>query len=160
MVLSFRTRKQGREAAPFPRTQSPSTRLRFAPATPLDDSEHFLENHHVSVAPLRLLFTFAPERRSAPFTFSGIPNLDVHRVGASWITSSRFSWRFGRLRLLRLWKLRPVGPNHQVKPAEVRRACLAPGGAFWLSRGLKYPERLVPGALRRLVTRRLRMHPA
>jgi hypothetical protein len=159
MVL--RTRKQGREAAPFPRTQSPSTRLRFAPATPLDDSEHFLENHHVSVASLRLLFTFAPERRSASFTFSGIPNLDVHRVGASWITSSGFSWRFGRLRLLRLWKLDRSGRIIRLnRPAEVRRACLAPGGAFWLSRGLKYPERLVPGALRRLVTRRLRMHPA
>jgi hypothetical protein len=31
----------------------------------LDDSEHLLHNHHVSVASLRLLFTFAPERRSA-----------------------------------------------------------------------------------------------
>jgi plasmid stabilization system protein ParE len=31
----------------------------------LDDSEHLLHNHRVSVASLRLLFTFAPERRSA-----------------------------------------------------------------------------------------------
>jgi len=31
----------------------------------LDDSEHFLHNHHASVATLRLLFTFAPECRSA-----------------------------------------------------------------------------------------------
>lgn len=31
----------------------------------LDDSEHLLHNHHVSVASLRLLFTFTPERRSA-----------------------------------------------------------------------------------------------
>ena len=31
----------------------------------LDDSEYLLHNHHVSVASLRLLFTFAPERRSA-----------------------------------------------------------------------------------------------
>ena len=31
----------------------------------LDDSEHLLHNHHASVASLRLLFTFAPERRSA-----------------------------------------------------------------------------------------------
>lgn len=30
----------------------------------LDDSEHFLHNHHASVATLRLLFTFAPECRS------------------------------------------------------------------------------------------------
>jgi hypothetical protein len=33
----------------------------------LDDSEHLLHNHHASVAALRLLFTFAPERRSASF---------------------------------------------------------------------------------------------
>ena len=31
----------------------------------LDDSEHLLHNHHASVASLRLLFTFAPECRSA-----------------------------------------------------------------------------------------------
>src|SRR5271157_5652080 len=31
----------------------------------LDDSEHLLHNHQVSVAALRLLFTFAPECRSA-----------------------------------------------------------------------------------------------
>jgi hypothetical protein len=31
----------------------------------LNDSEHLLQNHRVSVASLRLLFTFAPERRSA-----------------------------------------------------------------------------------------------
>jgi len=31
----------------------------------LDDSEHLLHNHRASVASLRLLFTFAPERRSA-----------------------------------------------------------------------------------------------
>ena len=31
----------------------------------LDDSEHFLHNHHASVATLRLLFTFVPESRSA-----------------------------------------------------------------------------------------------
>jgi hypothetical protein len=31
----------------------------------LDDSEHLLHNHRVSVASLRLLFTFAPECRSA-----------------------------------------------------------------------------------------------
>src|ERR1022692_1632044 len=33
----------------------------------LDDPEHFLHNHLASVALLRLLFTFAPERRSASF---------------------------------------------------------------------------------------------
>jgi DNA replication protein DnaC len=31
----------------------------------LDDSEHLLHNHHASVASLRLLFSFLPERRSA-----------------------------------------------------------------------------------------------
>jgi hypothetical protein len=33
----------------------------------LDDSEHLLHNHRASVASLRLLFAFAPERRSASF---------------------------------------------------------------------------------------------
>jgi hypothetical protein len=33
----------------------------------LDDSEHLLHNHHASVASLRLMFAFAPERRSASF---------------------------------------------------------------------------------------------
>ena len=31
----------------------------------VDDDEHFLHNLHASVASLRLLFTFVPERRSA-----------------------------------------------------------------------------------------------
>src|ERR1035438_1212600 len=33
----------------------------------LDDSEYLLHNHHASVASLRLMFAFAPERRSASF---------------------------------------------------------------------------------------------
>ena len=54
-------------AAPFPCTPNPRR-----PGPPLrsgqillDHSEHLLHNHHASVASLRLLFTFAPERRSA-----------------------------------------------------------------------------------------------
>ena len=55
---------------PFPlHPKSPLKRLRFAPDTLrtflVDEAEHFLHNHHASVASLRLLFTFAPERRSA-----------------------------------------------------------------------------------------------
>ena len=53
-------------AAPFPCTPNPrrpaSALLR---TISLDDSEHLLHNHHASVAALRLLFTFAPECRSA-----------------------------------------------------------------------------------------------
>jgi len=50
---------------------SPAPPIRAEPASAslrtisLDDSEHLLHNHHVSVASLRLLFTFAPEGRSA-----------------------------------------------------------------------------------------------
>ena len=55
---------------PFPlHPKSPLQRLRFAPDTLrtflVDEAEHFLHNHHASVASLRLLFTFVPERRSA-----------------------------------------------------------------------------------------------
>ena len=53
-----------------PAPKSPPNLLRFASdnlsrATSLSEAEHFLHNHHASVASLRLLFTFAPERRSA-----------------------------------------------------------------------------------------------
>jgi len=55
---------------PFPlHPKSPPQSLRFAPDTLrtflVDEAEHFLHNHHASVASLRLLFTFVPERRSA-----------------------------------------------------------------------------------------------
>ena len=54
---------------PFPlHPKSPPQRLRFAPDTLrtflVDEAEHFLHNHHASVASLRLLFTFTPECRS------------------------------------------------------------------------------------------------
>src|ERR1017187_9694101 len=49
----------------------------------LDDSEHLLHNHHVSVASLRLLFTFTPERRSASLRnrCSPLPEYPV-RIGS------------------------------------------------------------------------------
>jgi hypothetical protein len=53
-------------AAPFPCTPNPHRNSSASRRTiSLDDPEHLLQNHHVSVASLRLLFTFAPERRSA-----------------------------------------------------------------------------------------------
>jgi hypothetical protein len=72
MILFSTTRKQGqRGCRPFPlHPQSPPNLLRFASdhlsrTISLDEAEHFLHNHHASVAALRLLFTFTPERRSA-----------------------------------------------------------------------------------------------
>src|SRR5208282_990140 len=83
----FSSAERGKGRCPFPRSPIPKTALQRFP-TPhhswiepastslrtisLGDSEHLLHNHHVSVAALRLLFTFAPECRSAS---SGI---DVH----------------------------------------------------------------------------------
>jgi hypothetical protein len=65
MILSSTTRKQGqrgcRPCTPNPR-RAASASLR---TISLDDSEHLRHNHRVSVASLRLLFTFAPECRSA-----------------------------------------------------------------------------------------------
>jgi hypothetical protein len=46
----------------------------------LDDSEHFLHNHHASVATLRLLFTFAPECRSASLRNQCSPSPEYPRV--------------------------------------------------------------------------------
>ena len=46
----------------------------------LDDSEHLLHNHHVSVASLRLLFTFAPECRSASLRNQRSPSPEYPRT--------------------------------------------------------------------------------
>ena len=58
-------------APPIPAEPPPLCSGQFSDNS-LDDSEHLFHNHRVSVAALRLLFTFAPECRSAS---SGI---DVH----------------------------------------------------------------------------------
>src|SRR5664279_3334427 len=74
MLSSPSTRQGQRGCCPFPlHPQSPpnlpplrSGRYDLADVTILlDDSEHLFHNHQASVASLRLLFTFAPERRSA-----------------------------------------------------------------------------------------------
>ena len=53
---------EAQAAAPFPCTPNPRRTSSASLRTiSLDDSEHLLHNHHVSVAALRLLFTFAPE---------------------------------------------------------------------------------------------------
>ena len=66
-VLSSTSMKEGqRGCRPFaPHPQSPPSVSASLRTISLDDSEHLLHNHRVSVASLRLLFTFAPERRSA-----------------------------------------------------------------------------------------------
>src|ERR1019366_5741883 len=68
MILSSTTRKHGERGCPAPFPCTPNPR-RVASASlrtiSLDDSEHLRHNHRVSVASLRLLFTFAPECRSA-----------------------------------------------------------------------------------------------
>src|SRR6266851_3899198 len=57
---------QSGAAAPFPCTPIPRRAASASLRTiSLDDSEHLFQNHHVSVASLRLLFTFAPECRAA-----------------------------------------------------------------------------------------------
>ncbi|MGD1214848.1 MAG: hypothetical protein ABR861_07660, partial [Terriglobales bacterium] len=43
---------------------------------------HLLHNHHASVASLRLLFTFAPERRSASFRNRCSPSPEYPTVAA------------------------------------------------------------------------------
>ena len=67
MIPSSTKRKQGKgAAAPFPCTPNPRRTSSASLRTiSLDDSEHLRHNHRVSVAALRLLFTFAPECRSA-----------------------------------------------------------------------------------------------
>ena len=69
------------------------TCLRFAPdnfrTISLDDSEHLLHNHRASVASLRLLFTFAPERRSASFRNRCSPSPEYPVPQVSHIPPSR-----------------------------------------------------------------------
>ncbi len=84
LIAIFYIEEQGqRGCCPFPlHPKSPPTRTSVRSGQVLlDHSEHLLHNHHASVASLRLLFTFAPERRSVPpetmFTFTGIPKLTL-----------------------------------------------------------------------------------
>jgi hypothetical protein len=85
MVLSSTTRKQGqRGCRPFPLHPNPRRpSSAFLRTIPLDDSEHLFENHHVSVASLRLLFTSLRNGVRLPpesmFTFTGIPTWALNR---------------------------------------------------------------------------------
>src|SRR5208283_5085464 len=88
MILTSTTRKQRqRGCRPFPlHPQSPPNLLRFGSdhlsrPISLDEAEHFLHNHHASVASLRLLFTFTPERRSACLRNRCSPSPNTHHVG-------------------------------------------------------------------------------
>ncbi len=88
MILLLQREGRGKgAAAPFPCTPNPRSTQAFTPLRTfsVDDAEHFLHNHHASVASLRLLFTFAPEWRSASlpesmFTFTGIPTETIARA--------------------------------------------------------------------------------
>ena len=71
------SRKQGqRGCRPFPlHPKSPLNRSSASLRTlSVDDAEHFLHNHYASVASLRLLFTFAPECRSASLRNRCLPS--------------------------------------------------------------------------------------
>ena len=63
----FYSEEAGAKGLPPLSPAPPIACLRFAPDNFADDSEHLLHNLHASVASPRLLFTFAPERRSASF---------------------------------------------------------------------------------------------
>jgi trans-aconitate methyltransferase len=55
--------------------------LRFAPDMPsVDEAEHFLHNHHTSVAALRRLFTITPECRSVSFRNRCLPSPEYPRL--------------------------------------------------------------------------------
>src|SRR5208337_1468250 len=102
-LVSSTTRRQGqRGCRPFPlHPQSPPDLLRFASDHPsrtisLDEAEHFLHNHHASVASLRLLFTFTPERRSASLRNRCSPSPEYPprlRDSAPAPVDQRSSWR-------------------------------------------------------------------
>ena len=67
----------------------------------LDHSEHLLHNHHASVASLRLLFTFAPERRSASLRNRCSPSPEypadeqIRRVADEFVCVHKPEWFFG-----------------------------------------------------------------
>ena len=87
----------------------------------LDDSEHLLHNHHASVASLRLLFSFLPERRSASLRKQRSPspeyplNLDISTYPQVEVNNTKNSVRRGLaddgpLFLLPLEVTKKVGP--------------------------------------------------
>src|SRR5712691_10703642 len=121
MAYSSTSRKQGqRGCCPFPLPpKSPLTQppLRFGQIL-LDHSEHFLHNHHASVATLRLLFTFAPECRSASLRNRCSPSPEYPRN-----TRLVQSGRRGR-RCLRL----PPTSGRSVLHRRVRRLSQKRGG--------------------------------
>src|SRR5271165_1808728 len=102
-LVSSTTRRQGqRGCRPLsPHPQSPPDLLRFASdhlsrTISLDEAEHFLHNHHASVASLRLLFTFTPERRSASLRNRCSPSPEYPprlRDSAPAPVDQRSSWR-------------------------------------------------------------------
>ena len=69
-----------------PAPQIPARKASFASlrTIALDDSEHLLHNHHASVASLRLLFTFAPERRSASLRNQRSPSPEYPHLYKEW----------------------------------------------------------------------------
>jgi len=94
LLLQRGSRGKG-TAAPLPvHPKSPLNRSTqaFAPLRTfsVDDAEHFLHNHHASVASLRLLLTFAPERRLASLRNRCSPSpecplvLQIPAQGVSW----------------------------------------------------------------------------
>jgi len=101
MILSSTTRKQGqRGCRPFPlHPQSPPSASASLRTISLDDSEHLLHNHRVSVASLRLLFTFAPERRSACHRNERSPSPEYPQGHAAGVDRplARGNWRSPRV---------------------------------------------------------------
>jgi hypothetical protein len=85
LLLQRGSRGKG-AAAPFPCTPNPRSTQAFASLRTfsVDDAEHFLHNHHASVASLRLLFTFAPK-----FTTSTLAS-GAHTITATYNGSTSF----------------------------------------------------------------------
>jgi len=58
----------------------------------VDESEYFLQNHHASVAALRLLFATNPERRSASLRNQRSPSLEYPLKLATSLRSDVEKW--------------------------------------------------------------------
>jgi hypothetical protein len=123
LLLQRGSRGKG-AAAPFPCTPNPRSTQAFAPLRTfsVDDAEHFLHNHHASVASLRLLFTFAPERRSASLRNRCSPSPECPQIAlvGLGLPSAKYPWAKSRRPICPVpsvssW-MSPPGISSDVKP--------------------------------------------
>jgi hypothetical protein len=119
----FYREKQGIKGPPLsPAPQIPAELPPLRSGTSrLTDSEHLLHNHHASVASLRLLFTFAPECRSASLRNRCSPSPEYPEF-VRWENFTLYGYRSW---VRRSWKTDPWGSMNCWRSISVVRLVTA-----------------------------------